>query len=85
MEYAGHRTVTSTGSSATARKWQRTQAQLVASGRIEEAMQMDIDDIRRQFGTKYDTHIKEMLDSLPNNRAFQAYQASFNGGGTCPV
>jgi hypothetical protein len=84
MEYADHRAVTSTGYSAAARKWQKTQAQLVASGKIEEAMQMDIDDIRQRFGTKYDAQIKEMLDSLPNNKAFQSYKAKFNGG-SCPV
>ncbi|WP_327070889.1 hypothetical protein [Kitasatospora sp. NBC_01302] len=36
-------------------------------------MKMDIGKIRKDYGTKYDAAIKEMVDSLPNNRKFQKY------------
>ncbi|MEV6055851.1 hypothetical protein [Streptomyces sp. NPDC052107] len=35
-------------------------------------MKMDIDEIRELYGDKYDTYIKDMVDSLKNNKKFQA-------------
>jgi filamentous hemagglutinin len=40
------------------------QADLIKKGRMGEAIQMDIDDIRAKFGPKYDEAIQQMLDSL---------------------
>ncbi|WP_189958874.1 hypothetical protein [Streptomyces alanosinicus] len=31
----------------------------------------DIDEVRDLHGDKYDSHIKNMVDSLKNNRKFQ--------------
>jgi hypothetical protein len=49
--------------------WQR---ELISEGQIDEAMQMDINDVRTRFGTKYDAAITEMIDSLPDNVQYQA-------------
>ena len=40
------------------------QQSLIRAGRFGAAIQMDIDDIRGQFGEKYDEAIKEMIGSL---------------------
>ncbi|MEU1539025.1 RHS repeat-associated core domain-containing protein [Actinacidiphila glaucinigra] len=73
MEYEDHRNFISTGSSAEADAWRAAQKSLIRQGKFDEAMKMDIDEIRRLHGTKYDAAIKEMVDSLPNNRKFQKY------------
>jgi hypothetical protein len=52
--------------------WQNKQAALVNSGRIDEAMQMDIDDIVTRWPGKDNNAIGEMIGDLPNNSAFQA-------------
>ncbi|MEV5441023.1 hypothetical protein AB0N23_00445 [Streptomyces sp. NPDC052644] len=63
--------MTSTGSSAESVAWRAKQRTLIDAGRWDKAMKMDIDEIRQNFGTKYDQHIKDMIDSLQNNRKFQ--------------
>ncbi|MFE0178942.1 hypothetical protein ACFWZ2_42220 [Streptomyces sp. NPDC059002] len=72
MDAADHRTLMSTGSSSTSDAWRNTQRQLIDSGKWDQAMKMDIDDIRAQYGSKYDSHITDMVDSLKNNGKFQA-------------
>lgn len=44
---------------------QAQQKALVDHGLYDQALQMGIDDIRRQNGTIYDQHIREMLESAP--------------------
>ncbi|MFD9210900.1 DUF6531 domain-containing protein [Streptomyces sioyaensis] len=75
MEYDDHRDFISTGSGKINDKWRRDQEALIRQGKFDEAMKKDIDEIRRKHGTKYDAAIKEMVDSLPNNRKFQKYLA----------
>lgn len=41
--------------------WRRQQEALIRDGRLRDAIQMDIDDIRSQFGPKYDVAIDEMM------------------------
>lgn len=72
MEIDDHRDVTSTGSGAVSVQWRATQQSLIDAGRWDEAMKMDIDEIRDLYGTKYDTHIADMVESLKDNRKFQA-------------
>ncbi|MDC0765485.1 RHS repeat-associated core domain-containing protein [Streptomyces sp. HD] len=72
MDYEDHRDVYSTGSSRAARAWRTWQDELIAGGRVDEAVQMDIDDIRNRFGNKYDGAIKEMIQGLGNNPDYQA-------------
>ncbi|MGA5874044.1 DUF6531 domain-containing protein [Streptomyces cinereoruber] len=71
MEYDDHRKMTSTGSSHKSIKWRADQRALIDAGRWDLAMKMDIDECRRKFGTKYDTHIADMIASLEKNRKFQ--------------
>ncbi|MGP3634421.1 golvesin C-terminal-like domain-containing protein [Streptomyces sp. 24-1644] len=72
MDYLDHRAVYSTGSARAAKAWRAWQKELIGSGRIDEAVQMDINDIRQRFGTKYDSAIRQMVDGLANNPAYQA-------------
>lgn len=72
MDYLDHRDAYSTGSSYAAQAWRTWQKELIDAGRIDEAVQMDINDIRQRFGTKYDDAIKEMIAGLANNQAYQA-------------
>lgn len=61
MEKADHRQTASCGSSREARDYQAAQKELIDSGKFREAQQMDIDDVREKFGSKYDGAISEML------------------------
>ncbi|MGV9427244.1 DUF6531 domain-containing protein [Streptomyces sp. NPDC003656] len=72
MDAADHRELSSTGSSKESDEWRAKQRNLIDAGRWDQAMKMDIDEIRELYGDKYDTHIKDMIDSLKNNRKFQA-------------
>ncbi|MFC7963113.1 RHS repeat-associated core domain-containing protein [Streptomyces cinereoruber] len=71
IEYDDHCKMTSTGSSHKSVKWRVDQRALIDAGRWDLAMKMDIDECRRKFGTKYDTHIADMIASLEKNRKFQ--------------
>jgi filamentous hemagglutinin len=62
MEIPDHKRTASWGYGRTAQEYQRTQKALWESGRYEEAMRMDIRDVRSKFGNKYDRQISEMLD-----------------------
>jgi hypothetical protein len=64
MERADHRAMTSTGSSAASKAFRAKQAKLIKQGKIMEAVQMDIDEIHRRYGSKYDQGIQEMLDYM---------------------
>ncbi|GEK04039.1 RHS repeat-associated core domain-containing protein [Streptomyces sp. ATE26] len=72
MDAEDHRELSSTGSSKESDEWRAKQRALIDAGRWDQAMKMDIDEIRELYGDKYDSHIKDMVDSLKNNRKFQA-------------
>ncbi len=61
METVDHRKTASWGSSNAAKTWRAKQEALINEGKLREAIQMDIDDIRLKFGNKYDKNIREML------------------------
>lgn len=61
MEKDDHRQTASCGSSREAREYQAAQKDLIDNGKFREAIQMDIDDIREKFVSKYDEAISEML------------------------
>ena len=42
----------------------RSTTSLTESGRFMDALQMDIDNIRNLFGSKYDEGIQQMLDYI---------------------
>ncbi|MEU5979316.1 RHS repeat-associated core domain-containing protein, partial [Streptomyces sp. NPDC047315] len=71
MERADHKQLNSTGSDFVAQAWHQWQRELIADGRLTEAMRMDIDDIKHKFPGKYDDHIQEMVLSLKDNKNFQ--------------
>lgn len=61
MEKSDHRQTASCGSSKEAREYQAAQKELIGNGKFREALQMDIDDIKEKFGSKYDEAISEMM------------------------
>lgn len=61
MDPADHKKTASYGSSDEAKKYRQQQRDLLNQGRLMDAIQMDIDDIRSKFGNKYDAAIEEML------------------------
>ncbi|MFF1732780.1 DUF6531 domain-containing protein [Streptomyces sp. NPDC058247] len=71
MEYDDHRSLYSTGSDLQTQAWHMWQRELVDKGHITEAMRMDIDDIKRRFPGKYDSHIEDMVNSLKDNKNLQ--------------
>ena len=62
MDAGDHRMTGSFGISKDAMAYRAKQAQLIAEGKMHAAIQMDIDDITSKFGTKYNDHIKQMLE-----------------------
>lgn len=50
------------GLSAKANAYRAKQEALLKDGRLLDAVQMDVDDIRSKFGNKYDPHIQQMLE-----------------------
>ena len=62
METRDHAQTASFGNSRAARAYREQQRQLISQGRMREAIQMDIDDVQRLFGNKYDESINQMLE-----------------------
>jgi filamentous hemagglutinin len=62
MDPEDHKQTASNGNSDDARAYRARQKELLEEGRLMDAIQMDIDDIRKNFGSKYDEGIKQMLD-----------------------
>ncbi|MFD9443167.1 DUF6531 domain-containing protein [Streptomyces sp. NPDC060006] len=72
MERRDHRLVSSTDSRGySATPWRNAQRDLIDQGKFDEAMKMDIDDIRARFGDKYDQHIADMVASMKDNAGLQ--------------
>jgi RHS repeat-associated protein len=71
MEYDDHRKLLSTGSGRINQAFRAKQRSLIQQGKLDEAMKMDIDDIRAKYGNKYDDAIKEMVSSMPHNTKLQ--------------
>lgn len=65
MSPEDHKLTASYGSSSAAKEYQKAQQELLEQGKIMEAIQMDIDDIRSKFGNKYDEAIEEALKYVP--------------------
>lgn len=62
MDPADHEKTASYGGSKQAEAYRAKQEELLSQGKLKEAMQMDIDDIRRKFDNKYEEGIKQMLE-----------------------
>lgn len=71
MDPIDHKQTASYANSSDAQRYREKQKELLNQGRLNEAIQMDVDDIRSKFGNKYDKAIKEMIDYSktlnPNN------------------
>jgi filamentous hemagglutinin len=65
MEPGDHKLTSSWGSGAEAEAFRAEQARLIGEGRIDDAMQMGIDDVTGRFPGKYDNAILEAIDALP--------------------
>ena len=61
METDDHKKTASWGSSWEAREYRAKQNELIDNGDFRGALQMDINDIRDKFDSKYDKAISEML------------------------
>lgn len=63
LDHADHMLTASWGSSNAAKAYRATQRQLMSLGKkgFKAAMMLDIKDIRKKFGDKYDSAIKQML------------------------
>jgi filamentous hemagglutinin len=64
MDKADHMLTKSWGSWNSAKKYRALQERLIDQGKFFEAVKMDLDDIRGQFGTKYEKAIQQMLDHM---------------------
>jgi filamentous hemagglutinin len=62
MSPEDHKLTASAGSSDEAKAYRAQQQKLLSEGRLDEAIQMDVDDIRSKFGGKYDDNIQQMLE-----------------------
>ncbi|MFC5921660.1 VENN motif pre-toxin domain-containing protein [Neisseria weixii] len=61
MEPGDHRLTQSYGRSPEAEAYRAKQKSLLNQGKLQEAIDMDVKDIRSKFGSKYDEAINEML------------------------
>jgi filamentous hemagglutinin len=62
MDPADHANTASYGNGPAARAYRAKQQELLQQGRLNEAIQMDVNDIRAKFGGKYEENIRQMLD-----------------------
>ncbi|MBI1879533.1 MAG: hypothetical protein HYR94_15160, partial [Chloroflexi bacterium] len=65
MDTSDHRATASWGNSRSAQIYRAIQEGLIGQGSLDDAIQMDIDDVQSKFGGKYDEAILEMIDKLP--------------------
>ena len=62
MDPEDHKLTASYGRSKEAERYRAKQKELLDEGKLEEAINMDVMDIRQKFGNKYDNAIEEMLE-----------------------
>ncbi|MBR7836812.1 RHS repeat protein [Actinospica durhamensis] len=67
MEYDDHRKLKSTDPGLTGDAYRAKLRTLVQQGKFDEAMKMDLDDIRKKYPGKYDAAINEMIKSMKKN------------------
>lgn len=66
MDYNDHRLTASCGNEYSAIEYRKKQLDLINEGKFDEAQKMDIDDIRRHFGGKYDRYINQAVEHTRN-------------------
>ena len=62
MDYDDHRLTASCGNEESANEYRKKQTELINAGKFLEAQKMDIDDLRRNFGNKYDLFIAQAVE-----------------------
>jgi hypothetical protein len=62
MDYNDHRLTASCGNEYNAIEYRKKQLNLINEGKFDCAQKMDIDDIRRHFGNKYDRFIDQAIE-----------------------
>lgn len=62
MLVSDHKKTASYGNKASAITYRSKQKQLILSGKFDAAMQMDVNDLRSKFGTKYNKAITQMIN-----------------------
>lgn len=62
MTAVDHEKTASFGNRPGAKPYREMQARLIEQGRFSEAQNMDIEDVRRLFGSKYDEAIQKMVE-----------------------
>jgi hypothetical protein len=67
MQTSDHMRTASWGSRCEAKAYRDRQKELINSGRIRDAMALDIRDVRSKFGKEYNREIQEMLDYAKKN------------------
>lgn len=67
MLFGEHRGYLSTGSAADAVAFRQTQANLMKQGKFMEAFDLDVREIRKAYGNKYDRAIKEAREYYQKN------------------
>lgn len=60
MDPTDHRLTASWGNKPTAKIFRAQQNDLIRTGRLLNAQQMDVDNVRNLFGNKYDSAIEEL-------------------------
>ncbi|WLH54016.1 hemagglutinin repeat-containing protein [Pseudomonas tolaasii] len=61
MDPDDHKLTASHGNSDAAKAYRARQEELLKQGKLDEAIKMDVDDIRGRYGDKYDAAIEQML------------------------
>ena len=64
MDSEDHKKTASYGPSLAAKLYREKQKELIIQGKFDDAVKMDIDDIRSKFGSKYDDAIAQMLSYI---------------------
>ena len=62
MEKRDHERTASWGRAKKSQVYRLKQENLIKAGKFREAIQMDVDDLKVQFGNKYDKGIREMWE-----------------------
>ncbi|MGI5171133.1 polymorphic toxin-type HINT domain-containing protein [Spirillospora sp. CA-253888] len=79
MDKLDHHATESWGSGYAGKLHRHHQMFLLRNGRLDEAIQMDIDNIRNLFGSKYDAAINEMLGYRPQLLSAIAKAGQYRG------
>ena len=64
MEIADHKNTSSFDNKSGSKAYRKKQAKLINSGKFKEAFDMDVQDIKNNFGSKYNNHLAQAEEYL---------------------